>query len=47
MQQKIMDKEITKIIREQRIKEREETKKRHATDSQNAVDIPTQRLVEK
>jgi hypothetical protein len=42
-----VDKETTKIIREQRIKEREEIKKRHATDSQNAIDITTQRLVEK
>lgn len=47
MRQKIMDKETIKIIREQRIEEKEETNKRHATYSQNAVDITTQRLVEK
>jgi hypothetical protein len=45
--QKATDKEKVKVIREQRGKEREETKKRCAIDSQNVVDITTQRLVEK
>jgi hypothetical protein len=42
-----MDKEATKVIREQRKKERKETKKRHATNSHSVVDIVAQRLIEK
>jgi hypothetical protein len=42
-----MDKEVAKIIKEQTKKEREETKKRHATNSHNVVDRIAQRLIEK
>jgi len=42
-----MDKEATKVIKEQRKKERKETKKRHATNSHSVIDIVAQRLIEK
>ncbi len=42
-----MDKEVAEVIREQRKKEREETKKRRATYSHNVIDKATQRLLEK
>jgi hypothetical protein len=42
-----MDKEVTKVIREQTRKEREEIKKRCATNSHNAIDRAIQRLIEK
>jgi len=42
-----MEKEEIEVIREQRGKERGETKKRCAIDSQNVVDRTVQRLVEK
>jgi hypothetical protein len=42
-----MDKEATKVIRKQRRKESEETKKRHTIYSQSAIDIIVQKLVEK
>jgi hypothetical protein len=42
-----MDKEATKVIREQKRKEREKTKKRPATYSQSVAHRTIQRLVEK
>jgi hypothetical protein len=42
-----MDKEVAKIIREQRRKDKEETNKRRITNSQSVVDRTIQRLVEK
>jgi len=42
-----MDKEKIEVIKEQKGKEREETNKRCAIDSQSVVDIIAQRLVEK
>jgi hypothetical protein len=45
--QKAMDKKIVEVIREQRIKEREETKKRRAINSHNVIDKIVQRLVQK
>ncbi len=42
-----MDKEAKIIIRKQRRKEREETKKRHTIYSQSAIDIIVQKLVQK
>jgi hypothetical protein len=42
-----MDKKIVETIREQRRKEREKTKKKHVTISQNVADEVVQRLVEK
>jgi hypothetical protein len=42
-----MEKEEIEVIKEQRGKEREETKKRCAIDSQSVVDRIVQRLVEK
>jgi hypothetical protein len=42
-----MDKEEVEVIKEQRGKEREETKKRCAIDPQSAIDRVAQRLVEK
>jgi hypothetical protein len=42
-----MVKEVAKIIKEQTKKEREETKKRCATNSQSVIDRIAQRLIEK
>jgi len=42
-----MEKKEVEVIKEQRGKEREETKKRCAIDSQSVVDRTVQRLVEK
>ncbi len=42
-----MDKEVAKIIKEQTKKEREETKKRCATNSHNVVDRAVQRPIKK
>jgi hypothetical protein len=42
-----MDKKTAKVIREQKKKEREETKKRCATYSQSVEHRTSQRLVEK
>jgi hypothetical protein len=42
-----MDKKTTKVIREQRRKEGEETSKRCATNSYSVIDRIIQRLVEK
>ncbi len=47
MWQKAMDKKIVETIREQKRKEREKTKKKHVTISQNVADEVVQRLVEK
>ncbi len=44
---KLGTKKIVKVIREQRRKEREETKKRSAVDFHTVVDIIAQRLVHK
>jgi hypothetical protein len=44
---KLRTKKIVKVIREQRRKEREETKKRSAVDFHTVVDIIAQRLVHK
>jgi hypothetical protein len=42
-----MDKETTKVIRKQRKKERDETKKRRTIYSQSVADITIQKLIEK
>jgi hypothetical protein len=42
-----MDKKVAEIIREQRKKEREQTKKMHTTNSHSVVDRVAQRLIEK
>ncbi len=42
-----MDKKIAKIIRKQRRKEREETKKKRAAYSHSVTNKTTQRLLEK
>jgi hypothetical protein len=42
-----MHKEATKVIREQRKKEKEETKKKRAIDSQNIINRVVQRLIMK
>jgi hypothetical protein len=39
-----MDKEVVEVIRKQRRKEREETKKTHVAYSHNVVEKTTQRL---
>jgi hypothetical protein len=44
---KLGTKKIVKVIREQRRKEREETKKRNVVDFHTVVDIIAQRLVHK
>jgi hypothetical protein len=47
MRKKVMDKEAVEIIREQRRKEREETKWKRATKSHNTTNKGVERLVEK
>jgi hypothetical protein len=40
-----MDKEVVEVLRKKRRQEREETKKRCATNSQSVIDRTIQRLV--